>query len=227
MARPARRHILGEQPATIHFIWRCHNTDFLLQPDAVKQRYLELLKEFKTRYHIKIFGYTIMDSHVHALLWLPKRTLWERFSRAVHSKLANFVNRRLKRRGAVVLDRPRTIVLERDEDVLRVMQYIDMNPVRAGMVRRARSYAWGSYRRLGRAEEDGVLDLCPALEALGKTAGQRVVAYRELFSARVRAEFLKRQPELVSVLYVGRPAWVERRVERLRSLSRRSERPPP
>jgi putative transposase len=226
MPRPARHALLAETPATIHFIWRCHNRDFLLDADDVKQFYLHLLAQHKKSHGVEIYGYAIMTNHFHAVLRIPARTSWQNFSREVNSKLAVRINRARQRHGQVIMDRPRTIVLERDEDVLAVLRYIDLNPVRAGLVRRARDYRWSSYghHALGRA--DTVLDECSAIAALGENDRQRRAAYVALFGTVYSSLDLRRRPDLVDVLFVGSPAWQQARQLSLRVSVKVRGRPP-
>jgi len=215
MPRPPRNAILGDEPATIHFIWRCHNRDFLMQAEEFKIDYLGLLRKHKEQYGIEVYAYALMDNHFHAVLHLPDRTSWQRFSRRANSLLARKINRVTKRSGQVVMDRPRTIVLERDQDVLAVMRYIDLNPVRAGIVRRAREYRWSSYRHHATGHRDELIDPCPAVQRLGRSPGARCVAYRELFAVDHQLNRVRRQ-ELVAVYFLGRDSWVLERQQHLR-----------
>ena len=226
MPRPARRALLAETPATVHFIWRCHNRDFLLDTDDVKQFYLRLLAERKASHGVEIYGYAIMSNHFHAVLRIPARTSWQNFSRDVNSKLAVSINRARQRHGQVVMDRPRTIVLERDEDVLAALRYIDLNPVRAGLVRRARDYRWSSYKHHALGRTDAVLDECPAIAALGVHDRQRRAAYAALFGTIYSSIDLGRRSDLVDVYFVGGLSWQQARRLSLRASVRMRGRPP-
>ena len=226
MPRPARRALLANAPATIHFIWRCHNRDFLLDDDQTKQRYLDLLAQHKQRYGIEIYGYAIMSNHFHAVLRLPARRNWQNFSRTVNSQLAVSINRQRKRQGQVVMDRPKTVLLERDEDVLAVLRYIELNPVRAGLARRPRDYRWSSYRHHALGRDDEVVDACPAVCGLGSTACSRRAAYVALFGIIHAALDQHRRRDLVDTFFVGTAAWCVRQRRALREIQHARGRPP-
>jgi putative transposase len=198
----------------------------LLDSDDVKQFYLRLLAECKGRYGVEIYGYAIMSNHFHAVLWIPARSSWQNFSRQVNSRLAASINRARRRHGQVVMDRPRTIVLERDEDVLAALRYIDLNPVRAGLVHRARDYRWSSYKNHALGRTDVVLDVCPAIAALGANDKQRRAAYVALFGTVYSWLDLHRRPDLVDVYFVGSLAWRQARRLSLRASVRMRGRPP-
>ena len=199
--------LLPNSPVCIHYIWRCHNRDFLLDDDA-KQRYLDLLAKCKSEYGIEIYGYTLMSNHFHAVLKIPGRKSWERFSRNVNSRLATFVNRKRGRCGQVVMDRPRTIVLQDDHAVLTTLRYIDCNPVRAGLVKRVRDYRWSSYREHSRGERSALVDPCPAVLGLARSQAGRRQAYVNLFGqAERQLNRRSRRPDLVDVYHYGSSSW--------------------
>lgn len=60
-------------------------------------------------------------------------------------------------------------------------RYIELNPVRAGMVAHPAEYRWSSYRANAQGEADGLLDAHPIYTALGRQAQERQAAYRDFF----------------------------------------------
>jgi putative transposase len=63
------------------------------------------------------------------------------------------------------------------------MRYIELNPVRAGLVRAARAYRWSSYRANAEGAEDALVTPHSAYFALGHSSAARQAAYRALFAA--------------------------------------------
>jgi len=225
MPRPARFYILAETPAKIHWVWRCHNKEFLLKDDDVKLKLLKLIKIFKKRYGILLNHYNLMDNHPHFVLSIPSRTNWERFSRTVNSQLARYINKKYGRCGSVVMDRPKTIVLQRDEDVLRVMRYIDLNPVRAGMVKSPKDYRWSSYRHYAYGEKDPLIDECAVYKSLAFSPYRRRQIYQGFFSRALAQVNLRRRSDLMDVYFVGTVSWVERRLQEVQGAIKSREDP--
>ena len=64
-------------------------------------------------------------------------------------------------------------------------RYIEMNPVRAGMVSAPADYRWSSYRHHAFAEPDPMIEDHALYHALGRTLEARCTAYRELFRAHI------------------------------------------
>ena len=207
MARPARRDVLGEGPATVHLTVRAHNRDFLLADAAVKTMLYLLLLFYKSVYGILVYDYVFMDSHIHLTLYVPTTEALSRFMQQVFSQLARFINKRLKRCGQVFMDRARTPAIQSGRRFLCTMRYIDLNPVRAGMVRKAKDYAWSSYRYYAYGEHDDLIDPAPEYLGLSKVAAVRRKIYQQLVTKLV-ARGERKLPEMTNWYYIGDPAWV-------------------
>jgi putative transposase len=70
------------------------------------------------------------------------------------------------------------------------MRYIELNPVRAGMVEQPGDYRWSSFRRNGLGIPDRLVEEHEIFGSLGQTSGERQQAYRELFRAQMDDEVL-------------------------------------
>jgi len=67
--------------------------------------------------------------------------------------------------------------------VLACMRYIELNPVRAGLVRHPARYRWSSYRANALGEADALITPHALYCALGRSAEERCAAYRRSFRA--------------------------------------------
>jgi putative transposase len=70
------------------------------------------------------------------------------------------------------------------------MRYIELNPVRAGMVKGPIEYRFSSFHSNGQGGNDKLLTPNPVYIALGQTLNERCEAYRGLFKAHVDADTL-------------------------------------
>jgi putative transposase len=161
MARIPRKAIL-ENESYFHVTWKCHNENFLLQHEQTKSYLYDLLVRYKSKYRIKIFGYCFMDNHPHIVGFCESVAELSRFFQIVNGSLARFVNREFGRRGQVVMDRFRSPRIESERYLLNVLHYVDLNPVRAGLCRRAKDYKWSSHRARITGRADPLLDALPA-----------------------------------------------------------------
>lgn len=75
----------------------------------------------------------------------------------------------------------RSSVVQQDTYLLACQRYIEMNPVRAGMVKHPGEYKWSSYRINGQGESSELVTPHPLYQGLGHDRTERGLAYRELF----------------------------------------------
>lgn len=101
--------------------------------------------------------------------------------KALGQRYVQYVNRAYRRSGTLWEGRFRSCPIQEDAYLLACQRYIELNPVRAGMVEHPGDYTWSSYRANGEGEENRLI--CPheLYEALGLDAATRQSAYRALF----------------------------------------------
>lgn len=125
----------------------------------------------------------------------------------VFGALARYVNKREKRSGRVFGERARTPVIQEGRHFLRVMRYVDLNPVRAGVVLKSHHYRWSSYRYYAYGEADELVDEAPEYEGLSKNPVLRRKQYREL-SNTLAYQGAERIQEMTSWFFIGDKDWV-------------------
>ena len=92
-----------------------------------------------------------------------------------------YVNRTYRRTGTLWEGRFRSCLTQEESYLLACQRYIELNPVRAGMVPHPAEYRWSSYRANAQGEANALLTPHPSYLALGTDASARQLAYRELF----------------------------------------------
>jgi REP element-mobilizing transposase RayT len=117
-----------------------------LDKRGARGRYLELLERAVGRTDARLLAYCLMSNHVHLVVVQGREPL-ERLVKPVHTGFAGWINAgRRKAQGPVFAGRPRVVVVEQDAYLLQLVRYVHNNPVRAGVVRHARSSDWSSLR---------------------------------------------------------------------------------
>jgi putative transposase len=103
---------------------------------------------------------------------------------ATMKRLAGRHARRLNRRnswsGALWESRFKCSPIDTGRYLLTCGRYVDLNPVRAGLVSSPAAYAWSSYRARAGLTSCAWLDPDPSIEALANTPARRQLRYREL-----------------------------------------------
>jgi putative transposase len=100
------------------------------------------------------------------------------------------VNAAHGRSGTLWEGRYRAAPIDSEAHFLACCRYIELNPVRAGMVRRPRDYRWSSHRAQALGAADALVAEHPLYRALGRSAAERQAAYRALFRGALDEAFV-------------------------------------
>lgn len=198
---------------TIHGMWRGHNFEWIFRADTLKNRFLELLARSLDESDFKIHSYCLMNNHNHFVGQIGTVQGFSSLLRNTHSRYAQEYNRQNKRRGAVGMDRPKTLAIQSDSHLMNAVYYCDANPVRAGIVKHPRDYPWSSYSyyAYGKMTKPFGITAFDWYLRLGSTPLARQRAYRRLCDAYLRHEGLIPKPGLTLGYYIGDDEWIQRR----------------
>lgn len=182
MPRTARV-VLPDVP--LHITQRGINGEPCFFRAADYRNYLRYLRVFAARYECTIHAYCLMTNHVHLLL-----TPWRVDGCALLMKhlgqcYVQTTNRALGRRGTLWQGRFYSCLVPTADYILTCHRYIELNPVRAGMVSFPHDYPWSSYLANSGARPEPSVSTHPAVASLGPAA------YRALFEVPVRREMLE------------------------------------
>jgi putative transposase len=170
----SRRPRFPVKDLPFHVVQRGNDRGACFFDDADRLIYLSMLSEACTRYGLLVHAYVLMTNHVHLLLTPCSLAGISRAMQSVGSRYVGYVNRSKARTGTLWEGRYRACLVADDRHMLAACRYIDLNPVRAGIVRHPGDYRWSSYLALARLRPDPLVNPHPALEQLG---GERGRAY--------------------------------------------------
>ena len=122
----ARRQMLPDN-APAHVFFRCHNRQYFLRPNFMKDYLIELWAKHKHRYGIKIYDFIIMDNHAHLLIKARTTANLGNFMRTVNSQLARKINRVFKRDSQALRERYKSPLISTISYLHKTMQYIWLN----------------------------------------------------------------------------------------------------
>ena len=207
MARLPRLTLAGHLH---HIIQRGNNRQPIFVGREDFELMLTLLADNAQKYAVAVHAYVLMDNHFHLLATPSTADGLPQMMQAVGRRYVQHFNRRHARTGTLWEGRYRSTVLEPERHLLPCMVYLDLNPVRAGLVAQPADYAWSSHAHwLGR-RTDRLLTPHALYWALGNTPFARDAAYAALVHAGVASQ---EQAALIqSVLSgwaLGSPEFVE------------------
>lgn len=140
-----------------HITQRGNNKDEAFFDDKDRRFYLDALKRYRDRNKMKILAYCLMGNHVHVLAVPEKETSLARGMGGTNLLYTQYINRKYSRSGRLWQNRFFSTVVEEEPYLWAAMRYIERNPVRAGLVRRAEDYEWSSARAHVTGIKDDVL----------------------------------------------------------------------
>lgn len=142
MARPLRIEFPG---ALYHITTRGNARQDIFLNDEDRQRFLGVLGQVVSRFHLLLHAYCLMDHHFHLVVETPETNL-SKAMRQLNGVYTQAFNRRHQRVGHVLQGRFKAILVDRDSYLLELCRYVVLNPVRAKRTRKANTYPWSSYR---------------------------------------------------------------------------------
>ncbi len=206
MPRRARLRIPG---LPLHLIQRGNDKQPCFRDERDFRVYLAMLDELSERCACAVHAYVLMTNHVHLLLTPSRTEAPSLLMKHLGQRFAQHVNRRHARSGALFEGRFRSCIVDSEGYLLRCHRYIEMNPVRAGMVGHPSQYRWSSYGVNAEGRQSDLMSPHPVYLDLGRDDSQRRTAYRALFDEPVaRAELDRIRNAINSGAVLGREAFV-------------------
>lgn len=153
--------------------------------DGGYQTYLYWLGEAARRYGCAIHAYVLMTNHIHVLATPSDEDGISQMMQYVGRRYVPYINYTYGTSGTLWEGRFKASLVQEEAYLLTCMRYIELNPVRAGMVKSPSQYRWSSYRSNGQGKEDKLLTPHEVYMALGRTLEKRCEAYRDLFKAHL------------------------------------------
>jgi len=182
MARLARISVPGYP---YHIIQRGNNRQLIFSSTADRERMLELLAENAALHDVAIHAYVLMDNHFHLLATPQTAHSLPAMMQAVGRRYVRYFNDRQGRSGTLWEGRYKSALVQTERYLLACMVYLDLNPVRAGLVSRPQDYRWSSHAYYVGTHSDRLVTPHALVWELGNTPFARESRYRDLVQAGV------------------------------------------
>jgi len=122
--------------------------------DADYRTYIELIKELKVKAGVDIWAYCLMPNHVHVVAVPKEKLSLARLFGQAHHRYAKRVNAIHDWRGHLWQERFYSVAMD-ETHTFAAIRYVELNPVRAGLCKRAESWPWSSaHGNLGLRHDD-------------------------------------------------------------------------
>lgn len=168
-----------------HIIQRGNNRQAIFAKAEDYQLWLELLHENAKKFAVDIHAYVLMSNHFHLLATPQTAAGVPQMMQAIGRRYVRYFNDSQKRTGTLWEGRYKSTLIQTDRYFLACMAYIDLNPVRSGLVAQARDYPWSSHGHYIGLRADKLLVPHALVWSLGNTPFAREAAYAELVHAGI------------------------------------------
>ncbi len=126
--------------AIYHVTAKANRKEFIFEPDIIKEMFVEILKAAKKRYKFRIKNFCIMTNHIHLMIKPLNGKDLSKIMQWILSKFAVRFNKFYGYQGHVWYDRFKSKIFETYSHYKAAYEYINNNPVKAGIVMRAEDY---------------------------------------------------------------------------------------
>ena len=165
----------------MHVIQRGVNRAACFRGSSDFRMYLQLLEELAEERCCAIHAYVLMTNHVHLLLTPCDPAGCSLLMKDLGQRYSQHCNRTWGRTGPLWDGRFKSSLVDTDSYLFACHRYIEMNPVRAGMVAHPSQYGWSSYRFNALGQQSSLLSPHQLYRSMGRDLAACRVAYRLLF----------------------------------------------
>ncbi|MES2955007.1 MAG: transposase [Pseudomonadota bacterium] len=163
-----------------HIIQRGNNRQAIATSAADYQTLLALIDDNARKFAVAIHAYVLMGNHFHLLATPETAEALPQMMQAIGRRYVRYFNDSQDRSGTLWEGRYRSTVIQPDAYLLTCMAYMDLNPVRHGLVAQARDYPWSSHGHYAGLRVDRLVTPHPLFWTLGNTPFAREAAYAEM-----------------------------------------------
>jgi len=186
----------------VHVIIRGNARQVVFAEDSDRQVYLAWLKEASEAEKVNVHAYVLMDNHVHLLLSASEPSHISRVMQHIGRKYVPYFNRKYGKSGTLWEGRFKGCMVESEQYLLCCYRYIELNPVRANMVKKPEEWRWSSYGANAYGESNELIKPHEVYLAIDKDKKKRVDYYRASFKQVLEPSLIN---DLRSAVQTGTP----------------------
>ncbi|HNX80744.1 MAG TPA: transposase [Candidatus Omnitrophota bacterium] len=146
--------------ACYHIITRGNQRQQVFFDDQDYRKYISSLKKYKQKYAFLLYGFCLMPNHIHIAGEPTEPKNMAKFMHGLSLSYTAYFNKRYKKVGHLWQSRFTSKAIVKDNYFIDCLHYIELNPVRACIVKAATEYRWSSHqeRIIGKNKEYQMLD---------------------------------------------------------------------
>ncbi len=149
MPRHARKEY---ETLFFHIIVQGIDKEYIFNREEDIMKYLNIIGKKLKESEIKIISYCIMNNHAHFLIYAESIKELSAFMSKINTSYAKYYNKEKDRVGYVFRDRYKSEPIMSEAYLIKCINYIHNNPVKANIVKKCADYKYSSYSKFLRIE---------------------------------------------------------------------------
>lgn len=170
--------VLPEEGA-LHILTRGNNRQSVFEDDTDYKTYLNFLKTYKQQNNILLYHYCIMPNHAHLIVGLTPKSNLAKFMKQINLAYLYHYKKKYNYYGHLWQGRYKSLIISRDEYLIACGRYIELNPIKARLVKQPKEYIWSSYNAYAYGARDALVDYNPIYLDWGKSDKDRQKNYQQ------------------------------------------------
>lgn len=208
-----------------HIIQRGNNRQEIFAEARDYETLLQMVEENARRHDVSVHGYVLMGNHFHLLATPESAEAIPQMMQAIGRRYVRYFNQHQSRTGTLWEGRYKSNLIQAEHHLLACMAYMDLNPVRAGLVSDPADYRWSSHAHYIGRRLDKLITPHPLYWQLGNTPFAREAAYLDLVRSGVTEQEVRVLTEsALRGWALGEPDYIaelQRRTERRLTMGKR------
>jgi Transposase and inactivated derivatives len=185
-----------------HVVQRGNNGMTILHDEDDYWVLWSTLRDAAQKFACAVHAYVLMPNHFHLLLTPTRSNGVGKLMQYTGRYYVQHANRRYGRTGTLWDGRYRATLVEPDAFLLPVSRYIELNPVRSGIVDAPAAYEWSSYGANALGTDDVLVSPHASYRALGRDEAARRAAYAQAFATPLAPAFVQRLRDATNKAWV-------------------------
>ena len=169
----------------VHMVQRGNSREPVFFENEDYHAYLGWLSESTECYGRAIHAYVLTTNHIHILATPETTQSISQMMQYIGRHYVPYINYTYGTSGSIWEGRYKSSLIHDEQYLLACMRYIELNPVRAGMIKLPSMYRWSSYQSNAQGKHDIVVTPHPLFNELGSNSSERMEAYKSIFKAHI------------------------------------------
>lgn len=225
MARPLRITIANYP---FHILDRGNNRQTVFNEDEDFVYFLKLLKRYIKELKFKLYHLCLMPNHIHLVMEPTIEGSLPKIMMRLTLAYSSYFNKKYKGAGHVWQGRYKSSLIDKEEYFMWCGLYVELNPVRAGLVAKPEDWQWSSYNfyALGKGHSliESLIDVDPYFYSkLGRNSQERQERYQKNVEGVMREKFLKAIRKQLDEGVFGRKEFVQEMKQKFKIRSLRGK----